>query len=40
MEILESTRARVRVRWSYQSTDLNYKVWGDQAVEEYTVYPD
>ncbi|WP_165248967.1 hypothetical protein [Paludisphaera soli] len=40
VEILESTPARVRVRWTYQSTDLNYKVWGDQAVEEYTFYPD
>lgn len=40
VEILESTPARVRVRWTYQSTDLHYKVWGDQAVEEYTFYPD
>ncbi|AMV38950.1 hypothetical protein [Planctomyces sp. SH-PL62] len=38
--ILESTPARVRVRWTYQSTDLNYQVWGDQAVEDYTFYPD
>ena len=29
VEIVESTAARVHVRWSYQSTDFNYKVWGD-----------
>jgi hypothetical protein len=40
VEIVESTPARVRVRWRYQSTDLNYRVWGDEAVEEYTFYPD
>ncbi|MDG3003688.1 hypothetical protein [Paludisphaera mucosa] len=38
--IVESTEARVHVRWTYQSTDLNYKVWGDQAVEDYYFYPD
>jgi hypothetical protein len=40
VEIVESTTARVHVRWSYQSTDFNYKVWGDEAVEDYTFYPD
>jgi hypothetical protein len=40
VEILESTPACVRVRWTYQSTDLHYQVWGDSAVEEYTFYPD
>jgi len=40
VEILESTPACVRVRWTYQSTDLKYQVWGDSAVEEYTFYPD
>ncbi len=33
--IIESTNARVHVRWSYQSTDLDYKTWGDLAVEDY-----
>ena len=40
VEIVESTAARVHVRWSYQSTDFNYKVWGDAAVEDYYFYPD
>ncbi len=40
VEIVESTRARVHVRWSYQSTDFEYKVWGDEAVEDYYFYPD
>jgi hypothetical protein len=39
-EIVESTSACVHVRWSYQSTDFNYKVWGDAAVEDYFFYPD
>jgi hypothetical protein len=38
--IVESTPARVVVRWRYQSTDLQYKVWGDEAVEDYVFYPD
>ena len=38
--IVESTAARVHVRWSYQSCDFNYKVWGDSAVEDYYFYPD
>jgi hypothetical protein len=38
--IIESTPARVHVRWSYQSTDLRYQVWGDSAVEDYYFYPD
>ena len=40
VEIVESTAARVHVRWSYQSTDFEYKVWGDEAVEDYYFYPD
>ena len=40
VEIVESTAARVHVRWTYQSTDFNYKVWGDQAVEDFYFYPD
>jgi hypothetical protein len=40
VEIVESTAARVHVRWSYQSTDFEYKVWGDAAVEDYYFYPD
>ena len=38
--IVESTPARVHLRWSYQSCDLDYKVWGDYAVEDYYFYPD
>ncbi len=38
--IVESTPARVHVRWTYQSTDLLYKVWGDAVVEDYDFYPD
>ena len=38
--IVESTAARVHVRWSYQSTDFQYKVWGDAAIEDYYFYPD
>lgn len=40
VEIVESTAARIHVRWSYQSTDFNYKVWGDAPVEDYYFYPD
>jgi hypothetical protein len=40
VRIVESTPARVHVRWSYQSCDFNYKVWGDSAVEDYYFYPD
>lgn len=40
VEVVESTPARVHVRWTYQSCDLLYKVWGDQAVEDYYLYPD
>ncbi len=38
--IVESTAARVHIRWTYQSTDRLYKVWGDQVVEDYVFYPD
>jgi hypothetical protein len=38
--IVESTPARVHVRWTYQSTDLRYKVWGDSVAEDYYFYPD
>jgi hypothetical protein len=38
--IVESTSARVHVRWTYQSTDFDYKVWGDLVVEDYFFYPD
>jgi hypothetical protein len=38
--IVESTAARVHVRWTYQSTDRLYKVWGDAVVEDYYFYPD
>lgn len=40
VQVLESTAARVHVRWSYQSTDLLYQVWGDQAAEDFYFYPD
>jgi hypothetical protein len=40
VEVVASTPARVHVRWRYQSTDLHYKVWGDEAVEDYYFYPD
>ncbi len=40
VKIVESTPARIHVRFSYQSTDFNYKVWGDAAVEDYYFYPD
>ena len=40
VEIIESTPARVHVRWSYQSCDLDYKVGGSFAVEDYFFYPD
>jgi hypothetical protein len=40
VEIVESTEARVHVRWRYQSCDFTYKVWGDWAVEDFYFYPD
>lgn len=40
VKIIESTAARVHVRWTYQSTDFRYKVWGDEAAEDYFFYPD
>jgi hypothetical protein len=40
VEIVESTSACIHVRWSYQSTDFEYKIWGDAAVEDYYFYPD
>jgi hypothetical protein len=40
VEIVESTAARVHVRWSYQSCDFNYKTWGDSAAEDFYFYPD
>jgi hypothetical protein len=40
VEIIEATWALVHVRWTYQSTDFKYQVWGDQAVEDYFFYPD
>lgn len=40
VRIVESTPARVHVRWTYQSCDFLYKVWGDSAVEDFYFYPD
>ena len=38
--IIESTSARVHVRWTYQSCDFTYRVWGDSAAEDFFFYPD
>lgn len=40
VEVVQSTPAVVHVRWTYQSTDFNYKVWGDSAAEDFYFYPD
>jgi hypothetical protein len=40
VQVIESTPARVHVRWNYQSCDFNYKVWGDSVVEDFYFYPD
>ena len=40
VDIVESTPARVHVRWTYQSCDFTYKVWGDAAAEDFFFYPD
>jgi hypothetical protein len=40
VQIVESTPSRVHVRWTYQSTDVNYNVWGDLATEDFYFYPD
>ena len=40
VSIVESTPARVHVRWTYQSCDFLYKVWGDAAQEDFYFYPD
>lgn len=40
VEIVESTAARVHVRWTYQSCDFNYKVNGDFCTEDFYFYPD
>ena len=40
VKIVESTPARVHVRWDYQSCDANYKTWGEFAHEDYYFYPD
>ncbi len=40
VEIVESTPARVHVRWRYQANDFNYKVWGDSVAEDFYFYPD
>lgn len=40
VRIIESTRSRVHVRWTYQLTDVHYNIWGDQATEDYYFYPD
>jgi hypothetical protein len=38
--IVESTPARVHVRWAYQSCDMDYRVWGEHATEDFYFYPD
>jgi hypothetical protein len=40
VQIIESTPSRVHVRWTYQATDVNYRVWGDQEREDFYFYPD
>ena len=40
VEIIQSTPSRIHVRWTYQSCDFNYKVWGDSATEDFYFYPD
>jgi hypothetical protein len=40
VDVVETTVARVHVRWTYQSCDFKYKVWGDSAVEDFYFYPD
>lgn len=40
VQIVESTSSRVHVRWSYQSSDFLYKVFGDYATEDFYFYPD
>jgi hypothetical protein len=40
VEIIESTSSRIHVRWTYQSCDFNYKIWGDAATEDFYFYPD
>jgi hypothetical protein len=40
VHIVESTQARVHVRWTYQSTTTTYDVNGDQATEDFFFYPD
>lgn len=40
VEIIESTATRVHVRWTAQPCDLNYKVWGETATEDFYFYPD
>lgn len=40
VSIVASTSAHVHLRWDYQSCDLDYRVWGDFATEDYHFYPD
>ena len=40
VQIIEATPARVHVRWTAQPCDLNYKVWGETATEDFYFYPD
>ena len=40
VQVVESTPSRIHVRWTYQSTDVHYRVWGDQTCEDFYFYPD
>ncbi len=40
VKVMESTAARVHVRWTYQANDFTYKVFGDAVVEDFYFYPD
>lgn len=43
VRVVESTPSRVHVRWTYQptnSTKSPFRIWGDQATEDFYFYPD
>lgn len=40
VSIVASTASRIHVRWTYQSTDIDYNIWGDQTTEDFYFYPD
>jgi hypothetical protein len=40
VRVIEATRSRVHVRWTYQSVDFQYRSLGDEATEDFYFYPD